>query len=126
MPFVTIDHFAGLDRSVRRQLQERLATVVTEAFSAPPDSVRVFTNPIDPADVYVGAGDVETGLPVIRVEFLPGRTLAQKRALVEGLANATADVLGMPAGQIRTILFERTRGEWARGGTLVADMGAGK
>jgi 4-oxalocrotonate tautomerase len=126
MPFVTVDHFTGLEQSVRRQLQERLATVVVEAFSAPPDSVRVFTNAVDPADVYLPAGDPKTGLPVIRVEFLPGRTLAQKRALVEGLARAAAEVLHVPAEQVRTILFERGREEWARGGTLVADMGAAK
>lgn len=121
MPFVTIDYFAnqaGVDRS---QLQSRLAAAVVEGFSAPLSSVRVYSRPVDPADVYVGEGDTETGLPVIRMEFLPGRTLDQKRAVAQALARAAAEVLQVPVERIRTILYEKAREDWARGERLVAD-----
>lgn len=121
MPFVTVDHFAGLDGETRRRLQARMAEVVMDAFQAPPGNVRVFTRAIDPADVYTADGVTENGLPVIRAEFLPGRTLEQKRALARGLAHAAADVLQVPVGRIRTILFEKERHDWARGDRLVAD-----
>lgn len=121
MPFVSVDHFAGLDQARRTELQRRMAAVVMEVFRVPPSSVRVFTRAFDPADVYMADGDTESGLPVIRVEFLPGRTLEQKRELVRGLAHAAAELTGVPVGSVRIILFEKDRHDWARGDQLVAD-----
>lgn len=121
MPFITVDHFAGLAPADRRRLQERLAAVVMEAFGAPAANVRIYTRALNPADVYLGDGAHETGLPVIRAEFLPGRTLEQKRALVKGLALVVSDVFQVQTDHIRTVLYEREREQWARGETLVAD-----
>lgn len=121
MPFITIDYLAGIGARERRTLQERLAAVVLEHFAAPASNVRVFTRAIDPSDLYVADGSHSAGLPVIRAEFLPGRTLQQKRALAHGLAHVAAEVLQVPVGQIRTVLYEKERQDWARGDTLVAD-----
>lgn len=115
MPFVTVDYFAGITDEQRRQLQERLAASVTEAFAAPAHSVRVFCRPFDPANVYSADGNHGATLPVIRVEFLPGRTAAQKKALLQKLGPACAEVLNIPVAQVRSILFEKKRHDWARG-----------
>jgi phenylpyruvate tautomerase PptA (4-oxalocrotonate tautomerase family) len=122
MPFISVDHFVGPDPALRRELQEKLAAVVTQHFEAPPGNVRVFTRAFDPADVYVTGGNHDSGLPIIRAEFLPGRNLDQKRALVRDLARTTAEVLHVPLAQIRTVLYEREREEWARGDVMMADM----
>ncbi|MFZ5823705.1 MAG: tautomerase family protein [Bacillota bacterium] len=121
MPFVSVDHFAGLDDTVRRRLQVRLAEVVMEAYQVPPGSVRVYTRAFDPADVYMANGETESGLPIIRVEYVSGRSLDQKRALVHGLAHAAAELLQIPVSRIRTILMEQETQNWARGDQLVAD-----
>lgn len=123
MPFLSVDHFAGLPDADRKRLQVRLAEVVVETFRAPASSVRVFTRSFQPGDVYCADGDQESGLPVIRAEFLPGRTIDQKRALVKGLAEATAEVIQIPVDRIRIILTEKERQDWARGNQLVADQG---
>lgn len=121
MPFVTVDHFAGLPGEEQRELQVRLAKVVMEAFGVGPSSVRVYTRAFDPAAVYMADGETEAGLPVIRVEFLPGRNLDQKRVLVHGLAHAAADVLRIPVERLRIILYEKEKHDWGRGDLLVAD-----
>ena len=121
MPFVLVDHFAGLEETVRRRLQVRLAEVVMEAYQVPPGSVRVYTRAFDPADVYMANGETESGLPIIRVEYVSGRSLDQKRALVQGLAHAAAEILQIPVSRIRTILMEQETQNWARGDQLVAD-----
>jgi phenylpyruvate tautomerase PptA (4-oxalocrotonate tautomerase family) len=122
MPFVTVDHFVGVSPVERQELQRRMATVVMERFGSPAASVRVFTRAFDPADVYVGEGEAAIAFPVIRVEFLPGRTVEQKRGLVVGLAHEAAEVLGVPVAQVRTILYERSLTEWARGDIMMADV----
>jgi 4-oxalocrotonate tautomerase len=121
MPFITVDHFAGLPETDRQELQRRMAEAVMLHFKAPASNVRIFTRAFEPANVYVASGEWETGLPVIRAEFLPGRNLEQKRALVQSLAQITAEVLKIDVDLIRTILYERDRTEWARGDKLVAD-----
>jgi phenylpyruvate tautomerase PptA (4-oxalocrotonate tautomerase family) len=121
MPFVTVDHVANLSDADRRRLQVRMAEVVMEAFAAPPSNVRVYTRAFNPADVYLADGSTDGGLPVIRLEFLPGRSLDQKRAVVRGLAHVAAEVLQVPVGQIRIILNEKDTCDWARGDRLVVD-----
>jgi phenylpyruvate tautomerase PptA (4-oxalocrotonate tautomerase family) len=122
MPFVTVDHAPGISDGQRLDLQQRLARVVMETFDAPPGNVRVFTRAIDPATIYMGDGRTDLALPIIRVEFITGRNVHQKRALVKGLAEVAADVLQIPVDQVRTVLFDQPLTEWARGARLMADQ----
>ncbi len=121
MPFVSVDHAAGLSDSDRLELQKRMAEVVMKEFNAPPANVRIYTRAFDPVAVYVADGDHESGLPLIRVEYLPGRTQEMKRALVRGLARVAAEVLQVPVDRVRTILYEKEQTDWARGDIMVAD-----
>jgi 4-oxalocrotonate tautomerase len=121
MPFVTIDHFAGISEHQRQQLHVRLAGVVMETFGAPPANVRVFTRAIDRADVYMGDNNTDAALPIIRVEFITGRGDEQKQALVHGLAHVAAEVLAIPVDTVRTILFDQALTDWARGDRTMAN-----
>lgn len=121
MPFVTVDHAAGISQDQKRALQASLTAAVVEAFGSVPGSVRVYTRAIDPDDVYCGDGNHTAGLPVIRAEFLEGRSFEQKKALIAALARAAAGALEVPVAQIRTILFDKLRKEWGRGESSMAD-----
>ncbi|MFZ5815978.1 MAG: tautomerase family protein [Bacillota bacterium] len=121
MPVVTVDYAAGLHEADRHRMQVCMAEAVMQAFQAPPHTVRVLTRAVDPGDVYMADGHHHFGLPVIRVEFLPGRNLDQKRALVKALTHAAAEILNVPLERVRTILYEKAREDWARGDELVAD-----
>lgn len=122
MPFISVDHFAGVSREQRRELQEQLAGVVIAAFGSPPGNVRVFTRAFDPDAVFTPGGEHAGTLPVIRAEFLPGRNYEQKKALIAGLAHRTAAVLQVPVEQIRVILYEKEKGDWARGPVPMAEL----
>lgn len=121
MPFVTVDYLAGPGPDQKRRLQQQVARVVMEIMDAPATNVRVFLRSFDSADVYCADENHEVGLPVIRAEFLEGRSYAQKQALAAGLARAAAESLAVPVERIRTILYERAKTEWARGADMVAD-----
>jgi phenylpyruvate tautomerase PptA (4-oxalocrotonate tautomerase family) len=121
MPFITVDHFQGVSAADRRLLAERLAQVVMQTYGAPPTNVRVFLRAFDPADVHMPNGEHESALPMIRVESLGGRTLDQRRALVQGLATVAAEVLRVPVENVRTIVYELGPDELARGEKLVQD-----
>ncbi|MEW8978544.1 MAG: tautomerase family protein [Symbiobacterium sp.] len=106
MPFITVDHLAGVDPEVRRRLQERVAQTVVDTLGVPPQNVRVFTRAFAPEDVYRGDGDVTGALPMVRVEFMTGRSLELKRKLMVALARVVAETLGADAANVRTIIYE--------------------
>lgn len=109
MPYITVDHFAGVEPNVRRQMQQRIAQTVTETFGAKPQDVRVFTRAFDEADCYRGDGEVQKALPLIRAEFMAGRTIEMKRSLMVKLATVVSESLGVDVEQIRTVFYETER-----------------
>jgi len=115
MPFVTVDHLAGVDPEVRRRLQQRVAQTVVDTLGVPPENVRVFTRAFSLEDVYRGDGEVAGALPMIRVEFMTGRSLELKRTLMIALARTVAEILGVDVAQIRTLIYENPPQHFAFG-----------
>jgi 4-oxalocrotonate tautomerase len=58
---------------------------------------------------------------VLRVTLLEGRPLDKKRELVQRLTEMAARVLGEPEEEVRVILYEVRRDQWAVGGVLFTD-----
>lgn len=57
-------------------------------------------------------------MPTLRVELLEGRTVEQKKALVEALTKAVVDTLGSKAESVDVVLHDIKRHDWATGGVL--------
>lgn len=57
-------------------------------------------------------------MPTIRVELMEGRTLDQKKALVQALTQAVVDTLGSKPESVDVLLFDIKRHDWATGGQL--------
>ena len=57
-------------------------------------------------------------MPTIRVEMFEGRTLEQKKALVQALTQACVDSIGSKADSVDILLYELKKSEWATGGEL--------
>lgn len=63
-------------------------------------------------------------MPIINVQMLPGRTPAQKTALIRELAEGTVRALGVPEETIRILLAEIEPAHWGVGARSKADLGA--
>jgi 4-oxalocrotonate tautomerase len=61
-------------------------------------------------------------MPLINVQLLAGRTPEQKRALMQGLAQAAIDALAVPEPSIRVILTEVEPQHWGIGLKTKADQ----
>ena len=57
-------------------------------------------------------------MPIITVEMKEGRTVEQKRQLVEGITSACVKI-GAPAEKVRIILRDIPRQNFAVGGKLI-------
>lgn len=60
-------------------------------------------------------------MPNIKIEIFRGRTLEQRRRLVEGITDAAVDALGISPEGVRITFFEIDRHDLARGGKLFSD-----
>ena len=60
-------------------------------------------------------------MPMIRAEFLTGKTQEQKRELVEALTRETARVLGVREQSVWVVLQEVELENWAVAGTPLSE-----
>ncbi|MFN8929976.1 MAG: 2-hydroxymuconate tautomerase [Alphaproteobacteria bacterium] len=60
-------------------------------------------------------------MPIIEIHLLEGRDIEKKRKLVAGVTDAVCAALGSRPEQVRVILSDMARHDYAIGGVLVAD-----
>ena len=60
-------------------------------------------------------------MPIIRVEMWEGRTLDQKRELVEVLTRETARIVGTEPDSIYIVIEDVKKENWGAGGRLCSD-----
>jgi len=60
-------------------------------------------------------------MPIIQIELLEGRTIDQKRALVERVTRAVCETINAPAEAVSIIIREMKREDYAKAGKLAAD-----
>jgi 4-oxalocrotonate tautomerase len=65
-------------------------------------------------------------MPIIQVNLLQGRTTEAKRKFALGVTQLACDCFGVKASQVRVILNEMSRDNYAIAGHLVADGEPGK
>ena len=57
-------------------------------------------------------------MPTYHVEMLEGRTLEQKKKLVEAITRVTVEILGGKADSVDVLITDVKRENWATGGKL--------
>lgn len=57
-------------------------------------------------------------MPTYHIEMLEGRTLAQKKKLVEEITRVTVEVLGGSPASVDILITDVKRENWATGGVL--------
>lgn len=60
-------------------------------------------------------------MPVIKVEMFEGRTIEQKRELVEVLSKETARITGCSVESVYVVIDEVKKENWGAGGELCSD-----
>lgn len=61
-------------------------------------------------------------MPVIQVTMTVGRSVEQKRELVEVLTKESARILGTKEESIRILIYEVSKENWGNAGILGLDM----
>jgi len=59
-------------------------------------------------------------MPVVIVEMWEGRTIEQKKQLVEGITSSFAKI-GTPPEQVHIIIKDNPKHNWATGGKLASE-----
>jgi 4-oxalocrotonate tautomerase len=60
----------------------------------------------------------DTPMPTYHIEMLEGRTIEQKKKLVEEITRVTVEVLGGSPGAVDILITDVKRENWATGGKL--------
>lgn len=62
-------------------------------------------------------------MPIVTIQLNPGRSLQQKRALVEAVTEAVVSTVGATRARLNVTLIEVPEENWGLGGELLADRG---
>lgn len=60
-------------------------------------------------------------MPTFNIQMFEGRTIEQKRKLVEAVTRVTCETLGCGADSVDIVITDVKKENWATGGTLWAD-----
>ena len=60
-------------------------------------------------------------MPTFNIQLFAGRTVEQKRKLVEEVTRVTCETLGCTAGSVDIIITDVAKENWATAGTLWSD-----
>ncbi len=60
-------------------------------------------------------------MPIVQVELLEGRTVEQKRLLVEKVTQAIVESIGAPAEKVTIIIRDMSKENYAIAGKLASD-----
>ena len=60
-------------------------------------------------------------MPILQVELLKGRTIEQKRAMAEKVTQALVETVNCKQEDVKIIIREMEREDYATGGVLMAD-----
>jgi 4-oxalocrotonate tautomerase len=63
-------------------------------------------------------------MPVVQVSLKSGRSLEEKRELVERFTQALVEVCGSSAERVHVVINEVSEDNWGRGGRLLSDRPA--
>jgi 4-oxalocrotonate tautomerase len=119
MPYVTITATEGLSNDQKKQLLQRSSDAVVESIGAPLSSVRVMLHTI-PTDHYLNAGQFGTQGLMFVVDFIEGRTDAQKDALIAALSKAGADIAQLSEAEVRVRLIDFPKSNMGMAGGVSA------
>ena len=61
-------------------------------------------------------------MPRITVEMFEGRTVEQKKQLIEGLTGVVMDKLNVPAESVTILIRDIPKHNWASGGKLYSEL----
>ena len=59
-------------------------------------------------------------MPIVTVEMWEGRTVEQKKQLVEGITSVITK-MGIPPGEVQIIIKDNPKHNWATGGKLASE-----
>ncbi|PZP41785.1 MAG: 4-oxalocrotonate tautomerase [Azospirillum brasilense] len=65
-------------------------------------------------------------MPIIHIHAFEGRTVEQKRRLVEGITRATVEAYACPPEAVQIVIHDTPRTDMAVAGILASDQEAGK
>jgi 4-oxalocrotonate tautomerase len=72
---------------------------------------------VSPLGAHRSAKDEKT-MPTYHIEMIEGRTIEQKRKLVQEITRITVEVLGGSADAVDILITDVKRENWATGGKL--------
>ncbi len=60
-------------------------------------------------------------MPIVKIEWFPGRTAEQKARLAEAITRAMVEICNAPPDQVWITFHEESKENWAFGGKLASE-----
>lgn len=119
MPYVIISATQGISTEQKKQLMQRSSDAVVESIGAPLANVRVLLHEL-PEGHYLTAGEFDAPGVMFQVDFIEGRSEAQKDALISALSRVGQEATGIPESEVRVRLVDYPKSNMGLAGGVSA------
>lgn len=119
MPYVIISATQGISTQQKKQLLQRSSDAVVESIGAPLANVRVLLHEL-PEGHYLTAGEFDAPGVMFQVDFIEGRSEAQKDALISALSRVGQEATGIPESEVRVRLVDYPKSNMGLAGGVSA------
>lgn len=119
MPYVIISATQGISTEQKKQLLQRSSDAVVESIGAPLANVRVLLHEL-PEGHYLTAGEFDAPGVMFQVDFIEGRSEAQKDALISALSRVGQEATGIPESEVRVRLVDYPKSNMGLAGGVSA------
>jgi len=105
MPILNVQIMQGHSVSQKADLLRNMTEAIVDSVKAPLHTVRIVLEEVPPHHVIV-AGEMGKPMALVTANLIEGRTEELKAALIQALAHAVEQSIGLSIQDVRVILYD--------------------
>ena len=119
MPILNVQIMQGHSVSQKADLLRNMTQAIVDSVKAPLNTIRIVLEDV-PGHHVIVAGEIGKPMALVTANLIVGRSEEVKAALIQALAHAVEQSIGLPTQDVRVILYDVPKTDMGVAGGITA------